>query len=130
MKSVHVAFVGRIAVKHPRTNASLCCFRLHHCKRNVAKTHAAYFFWHMWKPQSGFDGLVTKLNQIFDVGSPHLGLHLVPMTIWLHRRLNDVVDKVADLLAYGFMFWSKCEIDHLASPLLTLSSFILMPRDQ
>ena len=130
VQGVHVSFVGRIAVKHPRPNASLSGFCLHHGKSDVPEAHSAHFFGHVWQPQPSLNRLMAKVDEVLDVGGPHLGLHLVAMAIWLHRGLNDIVHKVADLLAHGFVFWCKCEIDHLASPLLTLSSLILMPRDQ
>ena len=83
---VHVAFVGRLAVQHPRAVVALGRLGLHHRELDVAETHAAPFLRHVRQPQPGRPGLAAHRDQDADVVA---ALDLVGVADLRLARLHD-----------------------------------------
>ena len=111
---MHVAFVRRLTVEHPRPVVGLSGLGLHHRHLGVGQPHTAPFRRHVRQPQVGLLSLSAHTEQHFDITAP-VGLVQPFQTDLGFPRNDDVFDECANPPSQCFEFGRKREVNtHLS----------------
>ena len=85
----------------------------------MSETHAAPFLGHMRQPQTFLHRQLAQTNQLADIITMLLWIHLIAVSEWLNRRFDVILNKVPHLRTNGFVFWRQSEINHVLPPYIS-----------